>query len=110
MFACIFIQKYLAKIEVIIFSKRNLLSCAHCESLAVIVTRVPMFASEISKRRAGITINYSHEELAKAIIALLKDEKLLSTYKKNALAMAHDFTWDQIFELAITHTLKFCSL
>ena len=78
--------------------------------LAVIVTRVPMFASEISKRRAGITINYSHEELAKAIIALLKDEKLLLAHKKNAFAMAHDFTWDQIFELAIAHTLKICSL
>lgn len=78
--------------------------------LAVIVTCVPMVASEISKKQAGITINYSREELAKAIIALLKDEKLLLAYKKNALAMAHDFTWDQIFELAIAHTLNFCSL
>lgn len=69
------------------------LSCG----LPVIITRVPAVANEIEAYGAGIAVEYQKEALARAMVKLLKEESLFQSARQNALKMANDFSWDQIF-------------
>lgn len=73
--------------------------------LPVIITKVPQVAFEIEKNKCGFAINYKEDELVQALIKLLKDDKLLHTYKKNALKMAKKYEWKKIFDKAFLETL-----
>lgn len=74
--------------------------------IPVIITKVPEVALEIDKRKCGIAISYSKLELANAIIKLLSNDKLLTQYKKNAIQMAKDYTWEKIYTRALHDTLS----
>ena len=65
--------------------------------IPVIITKVPEVAFEISKREAGIAINYSSHELSTASIAILKDDRLYKKFRTNAIQFASELNWDFIF-------------
>lgn len=74
-------------------------------ALPVVITKVPQVAFEIEKKNCGMAINYGKKELSRALVKLLKNDKLLRTYRKNALKMAREYTWDKVFQRALTETL-----
>jgi glycosyltransferase involved in cell wall biosynthesis len=65
--------------------------------IPVIITKVPEIAFEISKREAGIAINYSSHELSTAIIAILSDDKVYEKCRSNAIRFASELNWAFIF-------------
>lgn len=69
--------------------------------LPVIVTRVPQIASEIEKKKCGITIDYNKEELKNTIVNLLKNEEMLKKYSDNALILSKKYLWSTIFREAL---------
>lgn len=73
--------------------------------LPVIITRVPRVADELERARAGLVIDYSREELAQAMIKLLTNDGLYRKYRKNAIRFASRYTWDKIFEEALSKSL-----
>lgn len=70
--------------------------------LAVIITKVPCVAWEIEKEGAGLAVKYSKKELSKAILKLLQSEKLLKACRKNARRLAKKYSWDNIFDRALS--------
>lgn len=81
---------------------KTYLSCG----LPIVITRVPSIADEIEKRRAGIVIRYDAQEMAKAVIMLLSDETLYEEYRRNAIAFASEFEWNQVFDKAFANVTK----
>jgi glycosyltransferase involved in cell wall biosynthesis len=77
--------------------------------IPVIITRVPEVALEISKREAGIAINYSSRELADAIIKLLNDDVLYEKYRVNAMRFASELDWGVIFAQALSNLSLSCT-
>lgn len=69
--------------------------------LPVVITGIIQVAKEIDKARCGIAISYNQKELVEAIVSLLKDEKKLKLYRKNAVELAKKFEWRKIFEKAL---------
>jgi glycosyltransferase involved in cell wall biosynthesis len=69
--------------------------------LPIIITDVPQIARGIEKKKCGITIDYKEEDIAEAIVELLKDENKLKTYRKNAIKYAKEFDWNKIFNKAL---------
>jgi len=73
--------------------------------LPVVITKVPQIAYEIERNKCGIAINDNKKELIDALIVLLTNDKMLNTFRKNALKMAKKYTWDKIFDRALSETL-----
>lgn len=74
--------------------------------LPVVITNVPHVAQEIEKRRCGFVVADAPADLARGIIRLLNDNNLRQEFRANARKMAADYTWDQIFDRAVTRTLS----
>lgn len=70
------------------------LSCG----LPVVITQVPRVAEEIGERGAGIATGYSAGALKEAFVKLLREGPFFEQCRQNALAMAKDHSWDQIFD------------
>lgn len=68
--------------------------------LPVILTDVPYNAKILEKNRCGIVVKYEKKDIAQTILTLLKDENRLREYRENALKMAQEFDWNNIFERA----------
>lgn len=73
--------------------------------LPVIVTNVPPISEEISKKDAGIVIDYNADQLAAAIISLLNDPGKLERYRSRATALAHEYDAESIYDKAFRDTL-----
>lgn len=74
--------------------------------LPVVITRVPEIADEINAKRAGFAIPYKKEELVKAIIALLEDDKVYREYRENAIKLSRKYIWNNLFYDAFSQTFK----
>jgi glycosyltransferase involved in cell wall biosynthesis len=72
----------------------------------VIITKVPEVAFEISKRDAGIAINYDAHELSETIIKILCDDNLYQIYRANAMKFASEMEWNTVFIEAISKILN----
>lgn len=59
--------------------------------LPVITTEVPPIAKEIAKKKAGLVVNYSKQDLIDNISFLLDNKKKYSKFRGNALKMAGDY-------------------
>lgn len=66
--------------------------------LPVIIVDVPQVAGEIDARGAGVKINYDIDEMLVAIKKILQNHP---EYKKNALEMADEYDWDNVFTNAL---------
>lgn len=80
---------------------KDYLSCG----IPVIITKVPQVAYEIEKNKCGIAIEYNKKALVEAIVRLLKDDRLLFQYRRNATIMAKEYSWNSIFNRALKNTI-----
>lgn len=74
--------------------------------LPVIITRVPAFADEIEKNKAGIVIDYNEKELAEAMIKMLSKDAMYKKYKENALKLASKYDLEEIYYNALGNVIK----
>jgi len=65
--------------------------------IPVLLTDVPHNAKEIEMRRCGKVIDLDTGTIAKAAIDLMKDEKTLEYYRKNAADYGKEYDWNSIF-------------
>ncbi len=68
--------------------------------IPIVITKVPQFAKVIDKRKAGVAIDFDQKQLVSAIVELLKDQKKWQQYHNNALALANEYKWDDLFDKA----------
>lgn len=73
--------------------------------LPVVITDIVQVAKEIESARCGVAIGFSKKELADTIVNLLRNEKKLRLYRKNALKFAKKFAWYKIFEKALREVI-----
>lgn len=66
--------------------------------LPVIATNAFFYAKEMQQEKAGIIIDYSIESLSKAVIDLLRNKELLTTYRKNSHKFIKKFDFSMIYE------------
>jgi len=66
--------------------------------LPIILTDISYNAQEIAIKKCGILVQYDKNEIAKAILTLLKNKEVLGEYRKNALSYAKEFDWKIIFK------------
>lgn len=75
--------------------------------MPVVITKVPQVAYEIEKRKCGLAIDYSQQQLEQALCTLLRmPENDYNLYRKNALKMAKRYIWTRVFDNAFSATLK----
>lgn len=68
--------------------------------LPVITTKVPPIAKEIERRKAGIVIDYSEQDLINALGYILKSNENYQMFRKNALKMAEAYDSNLILNKA----------
>src|SRR3989344_1510421 len=76
-------------------------------SLPVIITSVPKIAEEIHQKQAGLMIADNPTELVNAVIKLLTDQKMLTTFRHNAHLFSQKYSWNTIFDRALSLTLDY---
>ncbi len=76
--------------------------------IPVIITKVPEVTFEISKREAGIAINYDSHELSNAINTLLNNDILYEKYRENARRFASEICWNVVFIQGLSKLLVKC--
>ena len=65
--------------------------------LPILLSNVSYNAREIENKKCGFIIKQNKESIAKAIIKILRDEKILQEYRENAVNYAKEFDWGKIF-------------
>lgn len=65
--------------------------------LAIITTKAVSTHEDIKKAGAGIIIDYDADQLASAVLKLLKNDRLLAQYRENALHYVEQFDWNRLF-------------
>lgn len=66
--------------------------------LPVIVTDVSFNAKEIQEKECGLIIELEKRKIAKAVIKLMGDPKILEKYRNNAVSYAKNYDWENIFK------------
>lgn len=69
--------------------------------LPIITTKVPPLGREVEEAGAGIITKDNPKDIANAILKLLKNKKLFSEMKRNAITRARDNTWENTFSQAL---------
>jgi len=80
---------------------KNYMACG----LPVLLSDVPHNAKEIEEKKCGIVVGYRRKDLSRAAISLLRDEKKLAEYRRNAVNYAKDFDWNKIFNVNLTRLI-----
>jgi len=63
----------------------------------VILTDVPWNAQIIEEKECGIIVGKDKDEISRAVINLMKNEKLLEKFRYNAVEYSKEFDWNRIF-------------
>ncbi len=71
--------------------------------LPILTTDVYVRAKEIERLKCGQIVKTNPEEIAQAVIGLLKNEKIIGEYRENATAYARKFDWNKIFNKALSN-------
>lgn len=66
----------------------------------IVMSNISHIAKQINRKKAGIVVQDNIDELAKALITLLSNEKTYNIYQKNAAEFSLDFDWTNIFKKA----------
>lgn len=69
--------------------------------LPIILTNVTHNAWEIERRNCGVIVDYEKENLAAAVVNLMRNDQRLRLYRNNALQYAKEFDWNLIFDRAL---------
>lgn len=73
--------------------------------LPVVMTNAALNAKSIDKAKCGITVDYTPESLANAVIKLLSNKRMQKVYRKNALQYVSQFDWNKLFTKNISRLL-----
>ncbi|MDD5731129.1 MAG: glycosyl transferase, partial [Candidatus Omnitrophica bacterium] len=74
--------------------------------LPVIITDVPWIAQEVKAKGLGLVSEYKKESFVKAAVKLLTDDKFYRECRENAIEFASNLEWGNIFENALSCSLK----
>lgn len=66
--------------------------------IPIITTKVPEVALEIEQEKAGFAVEYDRDELAKAMIRLLTDDKLWQNCRENVGQLAAKYDYREIYD------------
>lgn len=72
--------------------------------LPVVVTKVPAFAYEVARAKAGIAVEYNQKEFSEAVVKLLTDDEFYLSCRRNAIELASRYSWENIFTQAFNDT------
>jgi glycosyltransferase involved in cell wall biosynthesis len=70
----------------------------------VLMTDAPEVHKAIQERAAGIVVSYDINEFAEAAILLITDADLYEKLSRNAMKMAEDYEWDNIYNKTFMDT------
>ncbi len=73
--------------------------------LAVVVTDAIATATQLEKQKCAIVVPYGKRALVRAIVRLLKDEKLMQEYRENAIAYSQQFDYEELFPIHLARVL-----
>jgi len=73
--------------------------------LPIVLTDVPPISIELARQKCAVIAKYDREDFAKKTIKLLRNEKTLKDYEKNADRFAAKFDWDTVFTEALKKTV-----
>ncbi len=71
--------------------------------LPVITTNIATSGRRIQKNKAGLVVNYSEKELAKAIIYLLQNRKRYTVYKEASIRLSEKYDADVVLKKAFRY-------
>ena len=74
--------------------------------LPVLITDVPEIAKEIAKNKAGLIFDYQPRSLVTKMGKLLSSSSFYSHCRKNAIQMAQNLDWDNVFNQVLKTTDK----
>lgn len=66
--------------------------------LPIIMTNVSYNVKDVEKNGCGIIVDYDKDDIAKAIIKLIKDERMFKKYRNNCLQYMKNYDWELIFD------------
>jgi len=66
--------------------------------LPIVMTDISYNVKEIADAGCGVIVKYDKDDIAKAIIKLLKDEERYKKYRQNALNFAKQYDWTAIYD------------
>jgi len=67
----------------------------------IIMTNVPYGVKQIEDAQCGFIVKYSKEELTDKLVDFFSNEKIMKSYRINALEFAKKYDWDNIFTKAL---------
>jgi glycosyltransferase involved in cell wall biosynthesis len=70
----------------------------------VIMTDTAFVAQQIKKSKCGFVISYSRKELIQTLVSFLSNQKLMKTFRINAVAFATYYDWDKVFDRAFSES------
>ena len=73
--------------------------------LPVLITDVPEFAKDIQNQKAGLIFDYNKENFMEKISILLDNRQRYLEYRENAIKIAKESDWNNIFFSIINETL-----
>lgn len=71
------------------------------KGVPVIMTRVALVWKAVASRKAGIAIDFSQEELAKAILRLFTDDQFYKECREGAIKLASEYEAEAVFREAL---------
>lgn len=73
--------------------------------IPVVTTEALSYSRKLEERKCGIVIPYQPQDLSRAVLKLLSDQKILRQYRENTLEFIKVFDWDNIFRENINRIL-----
>src|SRR3989338_6006545 len=67
----------------------------------IVMTDVPYGVKQVEDAQCGFIVKYSKEELADKLVDFFSNEKIMKSYRLNALKFAKKYDWDRIFAKAL---------
>ncbi len=74
--------------------------------LPVLITDVPEISQQIEKNKAGKIIQYDKNDLSDKMIDLIVNEDMYLNFRRNAIIMAKDLDWDNVWKKSLTESYK----
>lgn len=66
----------------------------------ILMTDVPYVAQQVAQEKCGFIVAYNVKALSETLSKFFSDEKMMQTYRLNALKFAKKYEWNTIFEKA----------
>ncbi len=72
----------------------------------IIMTDVPYGVKQVEAAQCGFIVKYSKDELADKLVDFFSNERIMKSYRINALKFAEKYDWDRVFAKALIPVSK----